>query len=222
MENKLAFFDFCGTIIKFQTADRFIDFCSKNLKFNNTFVGYIHKILNKLRILSVLTKFFPLCAISKRLKLLIIRGIPYEKLEKLAERYYIEELKPAIILSVVSEMTKKKKNGYKIWIVSGGYDIYIKYFIADFHLDGLIATQIRFNKKGYCCGRIAGIDCMNTNKVKMIEEKISNIKKSTTFAYSDSISDISLLKWVENGVVVSKNKSQLWAKKNNLEEIVWI
>jgi phosphoserine phosphatase len=43
---------------------------------------------------------------------------------------------------------------------------------------------------------------------------------SNSIAYSDNSSDLPLLTWAKTGVVVSKNKSQNWAKENNLSEIV--
>ena len=43
---------------------------------------------------------------------------------------------------------------------------------------------------------------------------------SKSIAYSDSISDLPLLQWADEGVVVSRHKSQAWAKTYGFTEIV--
>ena len=82
-----------------------------------------------------------------------------------------------------------------------------------------MSSQIEF-KNGVCTGLIKGLDCMRNNKVVLLNNKY----KRTDFfsvAYSDSITDLPFLKWVDEGWVVSKYKSQLWPKKYALKEIIW-
>ncbi|GHT86418.1 hypothetical protein FACS1894137_11980 [Spirochaetia bacterium] len=62
---------------------------------------------------------------------------------------------------------------------------------------------------------------MGKNKVKIIEKVFADIKLDDTVSYSDSKSDIPLLKWTTIGVVVSKNHHQPWINDDNFKEIIW-
>jgi HAD superfamily phosphoserine phosphatase-like hydrolase len=226
MNNKIAFFDFCETVVNFQTADRFVEFC---LNENKQYIPnhFLYKIFKKANITRIMAKILSIYSINKRLKLYTLKGISFERLDFLAQKYYIEELQPALILPVISEIVKKKEDGYKVWIISGGYDLYIKYFIEDYKLNGQIATKIGFDKNNICTGSFDSfdsfdsIDCIGKNKVKLVKEKIQDIDTYKSVFYSDSKSDIPLLKFCTKGIVVSKNKSRHWVAANNLEEIIW-
>jgi phosphoserine phosphatase len=53
---------------------------------------------------------------------------------------------------------------------------------------------------------------------KFINE--TNIIYSKSIVYSDSITDLPLLKWADEAVVISKSKSQLWANDFGFKEII--
>ncbi|GHT88770.1 hypothetical protein FACS1894137_17280 [Spirochaetia bacterium] len=222
MGNKIAFFDFCDTIIGFQTADRFIDFCNEagKKKKKKKFCSQTNS-RNKWLLFKIVKKVLSLCSIKKRLKLLKISGISFEELNKFARKYYEAEIRQSFILPVILEIKKRKEENYKIWIISSGYDIYLKYFIEEFKLDGLIATMLHFNKNHCFSGCIAGLDCIGVNKIKLIKRIFLDTKFDDTISYSDSKSDLPLLKWTKKGVVVSKIKSQSWAAVNKFEELIW-
>ena len=84
-------------------------------------------------------------------------------------------------------------------------------------------TDICFDKKDICKGIFQGVDCMNENKIIKMKKKIKDIDEfnlDDSYAYSDSISDLPLLNFVGNGIVVAKNKQQ-WMTENNFNLILW-
>ena len=219
---KIALFDFCETIVKFQTADAFVHFVrnqSKDRRMN--FVNKIHSFLVKFRIFTVLENIFPKSSLNKRLILSQLRGFSKSDLRDYAKLYYHNKIKQAFIKSILHELINKKDEGYKVIVVSGGYDIYLKYFVEEFKLDGLISTKIKFNKSDICTGEINGIDCLWSNKVKLLEIYFSGSKLDfcDSVAYTDSITDVPMLNWVQNGIVVSNNNIKNWMKK--YEIILW-
>ena len=219
---KIALFDFCETIVKFQTADAFVHYIrnrSNDRRMN--FINKTHSFLIKSRILAILENIFPKSSLNKRLLLYQLKGFPKSKLRHFAKLYYYNKIKQAFIEPILLELTKKKEEGYRIIIVSGGYDIYLNYFVEEFKLDGLISTQIKFNKSDICMGEISGIDCLWGNKVTLLESFFSqeNIDMSNSVAYSDSFTDIPMLNWVQNGIVVSNNNVEKWMKKYKI--ILW-
>lgn len=219
--NKVALFDFCETLANFQTADPFVDYVRDHRQQKRMVRWEKIKRLHDRSIIIGLIEyiFFPKFSISKRLKLFQLRGFCKSDLEIFAKGYYKEKIKPNLIKKVLEEMTSLKSEGYKIYLVSGGYDIYLKYFVQDYELDGCISSKIGF-KGNICTGHLDGKDCMFDNKVTLLD-RFFVTKPSFTVAYSDSKTDIPFLKWADEGVVISKNRPKEWAGDNNFREIIW-
>jgi phosphoserine phosphatase len=59
-------------------------------------------------------------------------------------------------------------------------------------------------------------------KVVLLDQFLKDnvILFSKSIAYSDSISDLPLLQWADEGVVVSRHQPQAWAKTHGFTEIV--
>jgi len=172
----------------------------------------------------VMDKLYPDNTIHKRLVLYQLKGLSYSELDRLAKAYYEECLYPSIIPEIQKRLLKHVELGDTVWIVSGGYDIYIKYFVEAFRLAGYVSTKIAFSGEGVCRGRFDGIDCMRENKVCLLRQHLGSVLsevETKTLAYSDSSSDLPLLLMVSEGYVVSKGKTQQWSKQNNLKEIIW-
>lgn len=222
---KLALFDFCETLVNFQTADAFIDYV-RNKK-GNTSMRSLNGILNLLRrikVLTVLNKFFPGASLSKKLKLFQIRNMSLESLDHFAELFYKDKIRTNLISPAMEELIRLAKEGYEICLVSAGYSIYLKYFIMEYQIPHLISTEIAFDRYGKrCLGTIYGKDCIREEKVNRLniyfKDKELNLDESISF--SDSITDVPMLLYTGNAVVVSKEKSQEWGKQNKFKEIIW-
>jgi HAD superfamily phosphoserine phosphatase-like hydrolase len=115
-----------------------------------------------------------------------------------------------------------RDNKDHILIVSGGYAPYIKYFSEINKLHYSFATEIEFNNNK-ATGKFIGKDCLYAQKVLLLNQylKENALDFDKSVAYSDSITDLPLLKWANKAYVVSKNTSQKWAKENGLNEIIW-
>ena len=212
---KIAFFDFCETLVQFQTADNFVDFVRRSVK--SPFMN----ALEFFRVCLVKVRFFALANrlhqnnLHKKLKLLQMKNLPDDKVCFLAKQYYENEIKPCLINEMIIELKKKKRQGYFTVIISGGYEHYIRHFAEDFEVDLVVATDI-------LSGRIDGLDCMGSNKIKKLKEYLSldlyDLENSV--AYSDSLSDLPLFELVGNPVAVVK-ESQKWANKYGYRKIIW-
>ena len=220
-EHKYAFFDFCETLVSFQTADAFVDYIRsmrKNKRMEN--LESVQLFLRRFFIIRILEKITGYrLSINKRLKLFQLKGISQPEVEKYSYMYYVDKVKPNFIHVILNQLILLKKEGYHIFLVSGGYDVYLKHFVNEFNLDGIISTRIGF-RNGICTGKFNGVDCLNENKIKLLN-KVFREKPKTTISFSDSKSDLPFLNWTNEGVVISKNVSQDWAINNNFKEIVW-
>ena len=219
---KVALFDFCETLVDFQTADAYVNYVRERTgRVRMRRIELFQNILLKTFITPVLEKLTSgKFAINKRLKLSQLKGLSCQELGFLARGYYEDRIKPHFIARMIDELVKLKEAGYCIGIVSGGYGIYEKFFVDEFGLNFLLCSNIQIGENGVCTGKMEGKDCMNENKVEYLNKLFTN-KPSRTVAYSDSISDLPFLKWADEGFVVSRNNHQNWSCKNNLKEIIW-
>ena len=110
---KVALFDFCETLVGFQTADAYVRFVMSNSQNTNRSADRTFNFLNKVHLVGLLRRLMPTASVEKKLRIKNLKGMSKEELESLAQRYYTEKLKPAFILPVLEELKKKKQEGYK-------------------------------------------------------------------------------------------------------------
>jgi HAD superfamily hydrolase (TIGR01490 family) len=218
-DKKLVIFDFCGTLISFQTADRYVQFCVERLIDNKVTQKrhFMMRIMDKLRVFKVYNHIRPGNNWRKRMILRQLKGVPYEICDQLAKKYFEEELLPNVVQPLVEKLEKHLTIGDRVCILSGGYDIYIKYFAQYFGVKEIISSRIAFCD-GKCMGKMDGKDCMRENKVEYIRPSLQNVK---TICYTDSKSDLPLLELIDEPIVVSHEKSQRWAENCNYKQIIW-
>ena len=220
-KEKIALFDFCETLANFQTADAFIDYirkrkASKLMRRKEEF----RLFLNKMKVITILNRFFPKSSINKRLVLWQLKGLMQEEVELYAQSYYIEVIKNNLITNVVDELKRYQKEDWRIIIISAGYDVYLKYFCLDFgiSIDDLIAVKIKFNKKK-CSGTFYDGDRLWDKTQKL--DKLYKKDEIQSIAFSDSTSDLPLLLWADEGVVVRNKKKQDLFKNYKFKQILW-
>lgn len=219
--NKVALFDFCETLANFQTADPFVDFVRNEVGTSRmSLLERLKRLFDKTAILNyVFVHILKENSFGKKLKLYQLKGLKKETLDALAYKYYTSVVKPNLIPRMIGELTTLQDQGYLIYLVSGGYDIYLKHFIREYGLSGCISTRIKF-KDNICAGKFDGLDCMNVNKVLLLNAYFSP-KPSYTISFSDSRTDTPLLSWTNEAYVVSRQQHQDWVDKFNYKEIIW-
>ena len=218
---KIAIFDFCETIANFQTADAFVVYVREKTKSKSMCrKEYIRLFLRKTRILAILSILFNHSSINKRLVLWQLKGFSQEIIEHLAEEYYNDKIRPNFIEPVLSRLKELKKEGWRIVVISGGYEIYLRYFCIEFNirLSDLIAVKIGFND-GLCNGQFDGGDRL-WDKVEQLNERFTK-SSVDSIAFSDSITDLPLLLWANKSFVVRRKDRQPWYNRNKFQEIIW-
>jgi HAD superfamily phosphoserine phosphatase-like hydrolase len=223
LNKRIVVFDFCETLVDLQSADNFIDFVIEKENYKKyRFLNTLKDILTNLRLLAIVSKLFPKLNLSKKLKLYQIKGVSKTAIDALAIQYFNEVLVHHKINPLHELLSKHIVNVDHILIVSGGYAPYIKYFTEIYKLQYSFATEIEF-QNNRATGKFSGKDCLFNQKLVLIEAyiKANRILFDESIAYSDSITDLPLLRWANKAYVVSKNKSQKWAKENGFNEIIW-
>ena len=154
-----------------------------------------------------------------------MRGLERTELEHFAEGYYRDLIKPNLIPEAVSELMRLQGLGYRIIILSGGYNLYLKCFADEFGITDVVSSVIDF-KKEVCTGRIKGKDCLWEHKIEMLEEYCRQnqieIDRKESFAFSDSESDLPMLEYVGKRIIVHRKDRKKWYSKiDYYKEIIW-
>ena len=219
--NKVALFDFCDTIVSFQTANAFVEYAIYRFKSRRVFYS-LYKLVNKTKLISGFYYFFIGHGASKRIPVLFLKGIEKNELERIAHDFYNERIRPKFIIPVLEQIKKLQVEGNTTIIVSGGYSIYIEYFAKEYGIDCVLANEILF-RNNRCAGKY-GEECMGRNKVARLASllPLNEIDYLKSWAFTDDKSDIPLLELVQNRVVVSKGAHQDWVDDNRkIKEIIY-
>ena len=214
-KEKIALFDFCDTLVSFQTANEFVRFYVKNYaSFGVKIKHILYIILSILKIIDRLELKSNDHSAKKRLLLWQLKGCHKSKMEFVAKEFYQKCIRPRIINETLMELKQKQADNWRIFIVSGGYDIYINFFAIEYgiELTNIIANHLLFKNEKFI-GKY-DLNCMGEEKVKLLKNKI-NRENSFVIAYSDSLSDLPMLNWADEAYVVAP---YTFAKQYNFQE----
>ncbi|MCD7956957.1 MAG: HAD-IB family hydrolase [Lachnospiraceae bacterium] len=216
---KVAVFDFCETLVSFQTADAFVKFIiekSENSTYQEKYNRY--KFLKKIqfyRLINLPYKMkggFP----SKTNLLKIISGMNKEDINNYAYKYYQEMIKPAIICDTLEVMENFKRNGFTVVLISAGYAPYIKLFAEEY--DILYLTNEFSYKGSIFSGRTVGNDCYGAEKVARLKTMLGKENIEYLVTVSDSLSDKPLFDIAEEKIYVTKSKN---IKMKGMKLLCW-
>lgn len=219
-KGKIAIFDFCETIVPFQSASAFVGFVArKHASLKQRIRWILFKVLRRIRITKKLECLSKGKISEKSLSLWVIKGLTYATLDVASRCFYEQVLQPAFIPEVIQELERRKSDGYRIVLASGGYGIYLRFFAEEFGIaeKDMLSSNLEFVNQVFS-GRMTGLDCMRKNKLLLIEKLLAR-EQTYCVAYSDSESDLPLLTWVDEGFVVKKNPS--WISQNKLKVFSW-
>lgn len=197
--HKVALFDFCGTVVSLQTADLFTSFVLKKEK---KYIPYLLSLLfqNKFY-LFIKYKLFKNTKSNKFRMLRYLKGISKKKIYQYSNEF-AQYLKGSVIKDVHIHFQRlNNKEDTKIFIISAGYECYIKDFYDE--RVTVIANKFIF-EKNFFTGEIEGADCLGNEKVSRLAKKIDLdlIDRNNSYAYSDSLTDLPLFKLVKNNYFI--------------------
>lgn len=195
---KLVLFDFCETLIKFQTHDKFIGFYFWEMRNIQKFL--IYKIYKSF-LSNLVCKIFRV-NIKKKLVLLLRgeRKIDIERISKKFAKILIESENKDLVEELIFQ-----REHFQIAIVSAGLSINIRDYLALKGIDDIdvIANELLF-LQGRCVGDYERPDCFGSVKKQRLTEEYNNPRYIA--CYTDSISDKPILDICDHKIIVEKNR----------------
>ena len=193
MLTKFAFFDFDDTLIHGDSGGKLLKYY---LKRHPLSVFRLLKVVYHYAL--YLLKIDPL----NKAKSAWLYPLDYMNDQEI-EKFYQEELEPCYYLNVIEELKKKKAEGYIIYICSASVEAYLRF--CKLPVDEILGTKTLIKENKYT-SQMIGNNCKNEEKVKRIQEVIKNhnleIDYDLSYAYSDSLHDIPMLKMVKNRIKI--------------------
>lgn len=193
---EIIVYDLNQTLYSNSSKDEFFKFIcyKKGYKLLHLFqIGWL-KALGKLRITS--KTYF------KENFYNYLNKLPPEKVEKYAKQFWDLEFPEHFRNDMVTDIREKDKSGIKVYIVTGGFEVYTKYLEELLPLK-VIGTLTKYENEDY---KIIGKTCNDAEKVKRLDAKL-NGEYRLLEAYSDD--DEEILYKAEKGYLLEEGKLKL-------------
>ncbi len=197
---KLVVIDFDSTLIKNETIDEIAKEAKKE------------KEIKKITKLAMEGKLDYKESLKERIK--ILKGLEKEKIENAIKRLELTE-------GARETIEELKKRGYKIAVVSGGFDIAIKKF-KDLGIDYIFANQLIFNN-----GKLEDVREIVIDKGEIIDKlkDILKIDKKDIIVVGDGANDIGMFKKAGLRIAfcakpILKKEADICIEKRDLREIL--
>lgn len=210
---RLAIFDFCDTLVNFQTANEFCKYVLKKesrnrlLKTDHFFDKYyFYRLFANLG----LSHFS-----QKKILLRGLKGLTKAKLQFYGEQYVQYVIENQLNIDVFRRFLEHIEQGDIVVINSGGYEVYLQHFSNKYHIEYTFSTRFKYVNNIFS-GEIEGEDCLGFEKVgRMKEAKILHKNYKEIFVYSDSITDMPIFNLATHKIAIIKDTSiPKWCKTN--------
>lgn len=200
---KLAIFDVDFTITKRETLLEFYLFMVKK-----------HPILIFHAPMALISSFlfligFMKAKTSKQIFLEFINGITDEKMDSIVDEFYKNRLSKILYKDAINEIKKLKSLGYKIYLISASPEFYLNTLYNIKEVDKIIGS-VFLKKNGKYSNKMNGNNCKGNEKVirlkKYLKSENIEVDFKNSYMFSDSLSDLPLLRLVGNPYLINFKK----------------
>lgn len=185
-ENKLALFDFDGTLTRKDSLFELIKFIHGKQRFYKglltLFPGlFLYKI-----------KMIPNWKAKEKVLTYFFKGIPLDIFQNYCNRFASEAI-PAILREDAMPILKQfKDNGTRIVIVTASAENWILPWCRSLNIE-CIASKMEVHN-GKMTGKLTGKNCYGTEKANRIKDVLDLSGYNEIYAYGDSKGDLPMLK----------------------------
>lgn len=200
---QLAIFDIDYTLTKKETS---IELYKYMLKKDIKLIKYIPAHI--LTGLGYGIKVFSATDTKERF-LRFLKGKEEEEIKAIVKSFYREHLTNLLYEDGLKAIRSYKEKGYKIYLISASPEFYVNEFYNIEGVDKVIGTKFKM-EDGIFTPIVIGKNCKGEEKVRRLMEELKKDNIEVDFKnscmFSDSLSDLPLLKLVGNGYLINYNK----------------
>lgn len=132
--------------------------------------------------------------------------------------FYKEKIESILYEDAIKAIKDFKEKGYKIYLISASPEFYVNEFYSIKEVDKVIGTKFHIDE-GKFNPKILGENCKGEAKVKRLMEELKKdnieVDFKNSYMFSDSLSDLPLLKLVGKGYLIN------YKKNHELEILRW-
>ncbi len=199
----LVFFDVDNTILKGQSQEIMIRYLlhKKFITYKTYLILIVWVVLYKLNLV-----YDPLKPMEYGVS--FIKGRSKESIDEMITKFYQDILRPHIFEEARNEVKKHIEAGDILVLITNSLDVLIDKIARDLNIKYYISTKLEVDTNGKYTGKILGEIMYADKKLSAAKEFINNNNFSgmNTWFYSDHHSDVSLLSYVNNPIVVNPTK----------------
>ncbi|MGZ5333015.1 MAG: HAD family hydrolase [Solirubrobacterales bacterium] len=144
----------------------------------------------------------------------MLSGVPVREIERMVPEL-LAEILPRIYPAMLDEVHRHQKEGRPTFIVSAAGSGIVDALAAVLGMEGGVGTRYAVGPDGSFTGELEGPFVYGPGKVEAMKQFAAehDIDLAASYAYSDSASDLPMLKVVGNPVVVNPDAELLGAAK---------
>ncbi len=185
MSNKIALFDFDGTITTDDSLIKFIRYAKGDMQ---TALGMLW--LSPMLIVYKL-KLIPNYKAKQMMLSYFFKGINEENFKEVANEYSLNHIKTILRPKAMEKIEWHKEQGHKVILVSASIECWLKPWCNENNLD-LIATKLEMID-GIVTGKFLTKNCYGIEKANRVQEVYNLSDYDYIYAYGDSRGDKELL-----------------------------
>ena len=218
---KVAIFDFDGTLYKNETFKLLMQQLKNHPEYKKYYGSFYRSILPLY--IRYKLKILPESVMKGRSMRLYLRALDPLTLPEL-DAYFENmqpEMRPDFNQQVVERLHEHQKEGYQLLLVSGAYTPFLKAVTSHLTFDHIIGTEIPSSGNRIAMDQ-PFLHIQGEEKTRQIERLLGNstVDWNQSFAYGDSISDLSVLEQVGHPVAVNADEKLLAVAKKRKWEIL--
>ena len=211
MMNTVVFFDVDNTLIDGYSQKYFIRylFHKKYINIFNLILGNCWFLLYKLNIVRDIDK-----AINYLLSFL--GAMSKAEIDSMMDDFFISHIKSNIFTDAITRVRWHQKNKHHIILLSNSLCPIVSRLANFLKVKDFFCTKLDYNDN-VCLGKVSGRVLTGEQKLEKAKIFISKAggTKIESFFYTDHHSDLSLLKFVDQPIIVNPDKVLLRYAKNN-------
>lgn len=191
MKERIAVFDFDGTITTKDTLLEFVRYARGTLYF---YVGFI---LFSPLLAAYKLHLYPNWKVKEQMFSYFFRGMPVVQFNVLCERFYKDTGQELLRGDACATIRKHLSQGDSVIIVSASIRDWVLPFGKALGVDAVIGTEVAVSPSGNLTGKFLTRNCYGMEKVERIKRLYPDYGAYTWIAYGDSAGDRQLLDFAD-------------------------